>query len=690
MKRATLIQAIHRWALTIVPLGLLILLPHVADAAVVRGRLTYAKIIDAAGSTEERPIAYAIVEIHYREGWWDLWDHVETARTDANGFVVNWSLAPKTNDGRCSGQYSLRVRAENYAAVVRPNVAFPSLTAFYAKPGHPVVEIAPWATSCTSVLDFTWNFSDPFAAQHYNIAEAVRRGYDYANARRDPRESDALRALAVQPSSVVSMSYFNHVFDTLMLTSGGAFDDLLILHEYAHSLEHRLSTFAPIISEHNGCNAIQPGSGNRINSAELAWMEGFADYFAQSVARLVPAGTLASVLLPGTTPQGTSSVATLESPPACGDVGLEARNEWGNSWTIRPSMIENFVAAVLWDLFDRPSDPASTLEPFDVTWRRDRAIFEIFDRELNHLGRRPGIDDFYCAWTDRGLSKIAIDLLFEERGMSKPACSAPLADRVVFRPSNGAWYDYARGGPITYFGAPEDLPVPGFYDGDGLADVAVWRPSTGNWILLNSASGYMEQQWGMNGDIPVPADYDRDGRTDFAVWRPSTGDWWIINSSTAGVTHQQWGQYGDIPVPADYDRDGRTDFAVWRPSSGDWWILTRTGQVTRQQWGTYDDVPVPADYDGDGRIDFAVWRPSTSEWWIINSSTGRNNQPQLWGSTGDIAVPADYDHDGRADIAVWRPSTGAWYIILSTTGVGHYYQWGQAGDVPIKPGLRFR
>jgi hypothetical protein len=46
----------------------------------------------------------------------------------------------------------------------------------------------------------------------------------------------------------------------------------------------------------------------------------------------------------------------------------------------------------------------------------------------------------------------------------------------------------------------------------------------------------------------MPRDYDGDGRVDIAIWRPSTGVWWIINSSNGSVATQQWGAYGGVPV----------------------------------------------------------------------------------------------------------------------------------------------
>ena len=257
------------------------------------------------------------------------------------------------------------------------------------------------------------------------------------------------------------------------------------------------------------------------------------------------------------------------------------------------------------------------------------------------------------------------------------------ADLSVWRPSNSRWYiinssNGADGSQL--WGETGDLIVPGDYDGDRKNDLAIWRPSTGTWWVLQSSTGTaLIQQWGLSGDVPVPGDYDGDGKTDLVVWRPSTGIWYSI-LSTGAIRMRSVGQSFDVPVPGDYDGDGKTDVAMWRPTNGTWSVFySSAAELTVKQWGLGADKPAPGDYDRDGRTDFAFWRPSDGNWWVINSSLGDVGLQQF-GLNGDVPVPADYDGDGKVDRAVWR--VGTWYVLQSLSGATQIVSWGLNGDIP--------
>jgi hypothetical protein len=257
------------------------------------------------------------------------------------------------------------------------------------------------------------------------------------------------------------------------------------------------------------------------------------------------------------------------------------------------------------------------------------------------------------------------------------------ADLVVYRPTENNWYVHpSKGGAdmVANWGYPSDRMVPGDYDGDGKTDFAVWRPSEGNWYVIGSSVSIPTAQWGVSTDLPVPGDYDGDGKQDFAVFRPSEGNWYVWSSKAGSAIVKQFGYQSDHPVPGDYDGDGKTDYAYFRPSTGQWHILSsRTGTESITDWGDGNDTMVPADYDGDGKTDIALFRPYEGNWYVIPSKTGVGTSVN-WGFATDRVVPGDYDGDGKADYAVYRPSEGNWYVLSSKSGGSTTTQFGTSSD----------
>ncbi|MCY7345055.1 MAG: FG-GAP-like repeat-containing protein [Pyrinomonadaceae bacterium] len=257
------------------------------------------------------------------------------------------------------------------------------------------------------------------------------------------------------------------------------------------------------------------------------------------------------------------------------------------------------------------------------------------------------------------------------------------AEFAVFRPSSGTWYilnSFSNSFRAAQFGAATDKPVAGDYDGDGFADIAVYRG--GFWYILQSSdNAFRAVQFGDANDKPVQDDYDGDGKTDVAVYRPGNGTWYLLRSNL-GFTGVQFGVSSDVPVNGDYDGDGKSDISVYRPSYGAWYRLNSSnGAFNGAQFGTAEDKPVVGDYDGDGIYDLAVFRPSNGVWYLLKSREGFS--AAQFGVSSDLPVPADYDGDQRTDIAVFRPSSGSWYGLRSTNGQFFGIAFGTNGDIPV-------
>jgi hypothetical protein len=137
-------------------------------------------------------------------------------------------------------------------------------------------------------------------------------------------------------------------------------------------------------------------------------------------------------------------------------------------------------------------------------------------------------------------------------------------DYTIFRPYTGDWWIQNHRTAVvtvTRFGLSGDIPTAADFDGDGRYDIAVFRPSNGTWYMLRSAlsqhipfeenptAGFRAVKFGTSGDIPVASDMDGDGRAEIAVYRPSSGIWYILRSDGSYYA-MPFGIAEDKPIPS--------------------------------------------------------------------------------------------------------------------------------------------
>jgi hypothetical protein len=218
------------------------------------------------------------------------------------------------------------------------------------------------------------------------------------------------------------------------------------------------------------------------------------------------------------------------------------------------------------------------------------------------------------------------------------AAGSMTSDYAVFRLQAGVWWIFeSLTGTVRTekWGLVTDYLVPGDYDGDGSADLAVWRPALeprptdpppGFWVMRSSDNTFLMQEWGLKTDYPVQGDFDGDDRADMTLFRKSTGTFWTIRSSDWSAIPVQWGQNGDFTVPADYDGDGKTDYAIQRNDGGQgiFWILKSSDQNAMTiPFGLAIDQVIPGDYDHDGKADLCLHRYTDDTFCWLRSSDGQ-------------------------------------------------------------------
>lgn len=292
-----------------------------------------------------------------------------------------------------------------------------------------------------------------------------------------------------------------------------------------------------------------------------------------------------------------------------------------------------------------------------------------------------------------------------------------LASYTVVRNTGGGpsgamtWFvknnDGTAAGTQTNFihGIASDFFLDGDFDGDGISDATVYRPSTGSFLVRRSSrptDTVLTILHGAVGDDPKHiGDYDGDGVSDAAVYRAgaASGDpsFTLIRlSNSGGLRTLATGENGGFPSSGiDYDGNGQADVAIQTNGGGGVGRFRFFSGISGAlfadfNFGTPTDVIVTGSHFGSAVGDVTAIRGSAGNilWTTRDTDTGIGQPAVVHGNSAtDFPLSGDYDGDGFDDYAIWRPSVvvGDTKFIVRRSlnpGVPLDVPMGQNGDYP--------
>jgi hypothetical protein len=205
-----------------------------------------------------------------------------------------------------------------------------------------------------------------------------------------------------------------------------------------------------------------------------------------------------------------------------------------------------------------------------------------WQRIAENVGRGPGVSSLHGALMDSdGHRRNILDARVSQLGIGVEVIGSSMWVTQVFRlPTSGATCSSTA---TTSASATAQVRLEGDFTGNGATDVAVYHPSTGNWVVARSdGSGFTHERWARfttrtGWSHHVVGDFDGDGRDDIASYHPGAGTWWVSRSTGSSFGGARWARFTTRTgwshhVVGDFDGDGRDDVASYHPGAEVWWV----------------------------------------------------------------------------------------------------------------------
>jgi hypothetical protein len=207
----------------------------------------------------------------------------------------------------------------------------------------------------------------------------------------------------------------------------------------------------------------------------------------------------------------------------------------------------------------------------------------------------------------------------------------------------------------------------------GVTTTGLVDTRTGEWHLRGPDGWTTSFYFGDPNDYPMMGDWDCDGIDTPGLYRQADGFVYLRNTNSQGVADIRFffGDPGDLPLPGDFDGDGCDTVSIYRPSEGRVYVINELGAHDgglgaadlAYYFGNPGDQPFVGDFDGNGIDTVGLHRSSTGFVYFRNTNTqGVADASFYFGDPGDLFVAGDWTGDGVETPGVYRPGSRTFYF----------------------------
>jgi WD40 repeat protein len=226
-----------------------------------------------------------------------------------------------------------------------------------------------------------------------------------------------------------------------------------------------------------------------------------------------------------------------------------------------------------------------------------------------------------------------------------------------------------------------------FYNNTRPDTPAIYRPSTTTFHFPTLPS----VTFGNPNDHPITGDWNGDGVDTLGVFDPLAGRFQLRNSNTPGAPDLSflYGNPGDIPLAGHWTATALHDgVGTYRNTNGTMYLFLRNQLTTGYAdltaiVGNPGDLPIVGDWNGDGVDTVGLYRPVSTTFYLFNRNAPDMEVETQFTLSGGVPIAGRWTGSGGAGVGFFADGVFSLKDTPESGAFDRTVNFGETGDLPL-------